>query len=80
MDDLISRNSVLEILKKYSWCDLTDYLEFGKIKMALYKLPVLITTPIVRCKDCTWYHNGYCKSFNDEVEPDEFCSRGHIET
>lgn len=35
---------------------------------------------VVRCKDCTWFSHGYCKNFNDNVDPNDFCSRGHTET
>lgn len=36
--------------------------------------------PVVRCKDCTWFNHGYCMSFDDDVMPNGFCSRGHVET
>lgn len=36
--------------------------------------------PVVRCKDCTWFNCGYCMSFDDDVMPNDFCSRGHVET
>lgn len=35
---------------------------------------------LVQCKDCTWFNRGYCMSFDDDVMPNDFCSRGHIET
>lgn len=56
MNDLISRKAVLEVLKKYSWCDLTDYLEWGKVERALYKLPVVDAVPVVHAK---WIEDGY---------------------
>jgi len=42
--------------------------------------PIIDAVSVVRCKDCTWYNHGYCMSFNDDVMPNGFCSRGHIET
>lgn len=42
--------------------------------------PALDAVPVVRCKDCTWFNHGYCMSFNDDVMPNGFCSRGHVET
>lgn len=42
--------------------------------------PTIDAVPVVRCKDCTWFNHGYCMSFDDDVMPNGFCSRGHTET
>lgn len=36
--------------------------------------------PRYSVKGCTWFNRGYCMNFNDDVEPNGFCSRGHVET
>lgn len=42
--------------------------------------PTIDAVPVVRCEECTWYKHGYCMSFDDDVRPNDFCSRGHVET
>ena len=31
---------------------------------------------IVRCKDCKYRDNDYCKEHYDHIDRDDFCSRG----
>ena len=31
---------------------------------------------IVRCKDCKYRDNDYCKEHHDHIDREEFCSRG----
>ena len=31
---------------------------------------------LVRCKDCKYRDNDYCKEHHDHIDRDEFCSRG----
>ena len=31
---------------------------------------------IIRCKDCKYRDNDYCKEHHDHIDRDEFCSRG----
>lgn len=43
-------------------------------------MPTIDAVPVVRCKDCTWFFHGFCVRFDPDVMPDDFCSRGHVET
>ena len=31
---------------------------------------------VVRCKDCKYRDNDYCKEHHDHIDREEFCSRG----
>ena len=82
--DLISRSAAMNSLSKVFGIPL-DYdgncdEMCDEAFAAIEALPVIDAVPVVRCKECTWFNHGYCISFNDDVMPDGFCSRGHTET
>lgn len=76
-NDLISRSAAIEALNQHSYETSRDY---DKTVELLNELPALNVAPVVRCKECTWFSRGYCMRFDDDVIPDDFCSRGHTET
>lgn len=37
---------------------------------------IRVHKPIIRCKDCKYRDNDYCKEHHDHIDREEFCSRG----
>lgn len=77
MDDAISRDAALELLRNNIY--VTGY-GYKQLNEGIKELPALDAVPVVRCKDCTWFNHGYCMRFDDDAMPDDFCSHGHVET
>lgn len=85
MSEYIERESVLEIVNEF---DRWTALVIGR---KICNLPIADVSPVVRCRDCKYWHRailesedgspvdfGICDFMKDDVDTDEkdFCSRG----
>lgn len=85
MNDLISREPLLKRYKNWItqlWSpeDEGDRRGVETCIMELEYAPTVDAVPVVRCKDCKFYHDkGYCTKITglSRIKPEEdFCSRG----
>ena len=61
---------------------LTDYYhhstdtQHAALREAIGRVESVDAVPVIRCKDCEWWNNGYCSLRLDYVRPNDYCSYG----
>ena len=84
MDELISRQDVLDAIDKYilgkeedETCEVRELL---RLITKIYHMPSA-RPEIIYCKDCKWKRGSECVRFADvRLFPDDFCSRAERRT
>ena len=76
MDEYIEREEAKEAVKFVPWCD------WKAVGNCLDELHAADVVPVVRCKDCKYFHNLTCKirkgSWGEQLKVGftDFCSDG----
>ena len=60
----------------FEWDDIPPTRE--EFVYFLKKQPTINAVPVVRCKDCKHYNEGFCVGYHahHDIMPDDFCSYG----
>ena len=91
MSDYIKREDAINAYcKACDYCNLTggEGIDFNEcpITEEFRKIQAADVVEVVRCKDCKWFHSGYCEMYDDLIpfgcasRPEWFCADGKRRT
>lgn len=78
MARLIDADRALEIVRDQGIAHPNAYHLTNYATLILREAPTVYAVPVVRCKDCKHYNEGFCVGYHahHDIMPDDFCSYG----
>lgn len=80
MTEYIEREQARNVI--CGWCEYTTcladdyYWDKCDAKRRLGDIPTADVQHVVRCKECRWWNEGYCRLIKYETTDDWFCADG----